>query len=158
MVWVEFEYGNAAYPLWSYGHAHGNQKQPKEFTEEVYGLKTPKGIIITCDDSKDLITVINKAGSTITIDGNKIYIGKGKGISIDNQKVVLGGGSALSEPLLKGNKTVLLLTSLLALLKTFTTITTLPTLPTAPNPATVAAITALEIQLTALTSTNTFTD
>jgi len=175
MVWVEFEYGNASYPLYSYGHRHKGNTKPEEFTEEVYGIKTPKGITITCDDEHDLITVTNADGMHLIIDkgvitlgkedgfelvikDNEITLGKDKGMKINNSAVTLGSGSTLVEPLVKGIQLELFLTSLLTFLSTFSVITTAPLLPTTPNPATPAAISALTAQLQTLKSLHSKTD
>ena len=50
MVWVEFESGNANFPMWSHGH-YGNDEKPEEFDSvNIYGFKTPEGHIVLLDD------------------------------------------------------------------------------------------------------------
>lgn len=53
MVWVEYEYGNLDYPVWSFGH-YGEKEKPQEFIgDSIYGFKTPRGNIVIIDDNKD---------------------------------------------------------------------------------------------------------
>jgi hypothetical protein len=53
VVWVEFENGNARFPIWSHGHFSKDEK-PEEFSSPlIYGFKSPKGQLIIVDDSGD---------------------------------------------------------------------------------------------------------
>lgn len=62
IVWVEFENGNARFPLWSHAHFTTGEK-PEEFeTPQVYGIKTPKGQIIVIDDRDDVEKIIINHG------------------------------------------------------------------------------------------------
>jgi len=57
LVWVEYEYGDLDYPVWSFGH-FGESDKPEEFTDDnVYGFKTPRGSIVLFNDVKDQETI-----------------------------------------------------------------------------------------------------
>lgn len=57
IVWIEFEYGNTEFPIWSHGHFSKGEK-PEEFvSSEVYGFKSPKGQLIIIDDRDDQVYV-----------------------------------------------------------------------------------------------------
>lgn len=57
LVWVEFEAGNANFPLWTHGH-FGKDEKPEEFaSSNIYGFKTPRGRIIIIDDDNDVIQI-----------------------------------------------------------------------------------------------------
>lgn len=59
MVWVEFEYGDPDYPVWSHA-SYGEDELPKEFeTVNHYGFKTPNGtlIIINDNDGKEEVLI-----------------------------------------------------------------------------------------------------
>ena len=65
LVWVEFENGNARFPLWIHGH-FGQTEKPEEFvTPQVYGFKTPKGQIIVIDDRDDVEKIIINHGENV---------------------------------------------------------------------------------------------
>lgn len=69
MVWVEYEYGNLDYPVWSFGHFGENQK-PEEFTDSnTIGFKTPNGTLILFNDIKGEESIsIRLAGYADTIE------------------------------------------------------------------------------------------
>lgn len=64
MVWVEFEYGDPDYPVWSHA-GYGEEELPKEF-ESVnhYGFKTPQGTLIIINDNDDVEEVLVKHATT----------------------------------------------------------------------------------------------
>lgn len=65
MVWVEFEYGNPDYPVWSFAGYAENEK-PSEFkTPKHYGFKTPKGSIVLINDNKDEEEILVKLNSNL---------------------------------------------------------------------------------------------
>ena len=64
MVWVEFEYGDPDYPIWSHA-AYAVDELPKEF-ESVnhYGFKTPQGTTIIINDNDDKEEILVKHASS----------------------------------------------------------------------------------------------
>lgn len=53
MIWVEFEYGDPSYPLWSPA-SYAKGEKPEEFKNSKYfGFKTPSGTILVINDNKD---------------------------------------------------------------------------------------------------------
>ena len=64
MVWVEFEYGNPDYPIWSHA-GYGEGEKPEEFkTTKHYGYKTPKGTLVLINDNKGEEEVLVKLNSS----------------------------------------------------------------------------------------------
>lgn len=88
IVWVQFEKGNAEYPLWSYSY-FGRKEMPEEFKgPTVKGFKTPLGHILYCDDDpkNPFIKVQHTNKLSITLDNEGITIwGKDKDITIKNE-------------------------------------------------------------------------
>ena len=63
MVWVEFEYGDADYPIWSHA-GYAENELPKEFeTINHYGFKTPQGTLILINDNDGKEEVLVKHAS-----------------------------------------------------------------------------------------------
>lgn len=63
MVWVEFEYGNADYPIWSHA-SYGEEEIPEEFsTVNHYGFKTPLGSIVLINDNEGEEEILVKLNS-----------------------------------------------------------------------------------------------
>lgn len=63
MVWVEYEYGNADYPVWKHA-GYALDELPEEFsTVSHYGFKTPKGSLILINDNKDEENILVKLNS-----------------------------------------------------------------------------------------------
>jgi hypothetical protein len=68
MVWVSFEHGDLAFPIWEFA-SFGKDEKPSEFdTPLKYGFKTPAGSIIIIDDTEDAESILVKR------KGNKEYI------------------------------------------------------------------------------------
>lgn len=64
MVWVEFEYGDPDYPIWSHA-GYGEEELPKEFQSvNHYGFKTPQGTLILINDNDDNEEVLIKHATT----------------------------------------------------------------------------------------------
>jgi len=62
IVWVEFENGNARFPLWTHGH-FGKGEKPIEFiSPQIYGFKSPKGQLIIIDDRDGIEQIIFNGG------------------------------------------------------------------------------------------------
>jgi hypothetical protein len=74
IVWVEFEFGDPEYPVWSHGH-YASGERPIEFTNTNYGIKTPGGNLILVDDKEDYIIFKKKGGLEVKLDkDNKVSI------------------------------------------------------------------------------------
>ena len=74
MVWVEFEYGNPRYPIWSFGYRRKGEAATlyKAEEEENYGFQSPKGNFVNVSDVDGTITAITKTGHKIVLsDGTK---------------------------------------------------------------------------------------
>lgn len=72
MVWVEFESGNADYPIWKHA-SYAEGEKPKEFkTHYHYGFKTPRGSLILINDNKDEEEIFIKHSN----DGEWVKINK----------------------------------------------------------------------------------
>lgn len=78
MVWVEFEGGNPAFPIWSFSGSNKKQPYPKEFLnkENVYGFKTNK-FILQIDDDSDTLEIIGHGNEKISINSDGISLTKG---------------------------------------------------------------------------------
>jgi hypothetical protein len=60
MVFVEYEYGNPDYPVWSHA-GYGENEKPAEFSSPYhYGFKTPNGTLIVIDDTDDAEEIMIK--------------------------------------------------------------------------------------------------
>lgn len=60
MVWVEFQYGNPDYPIWSHA-SYAEGELPVEFkTTKHYGFKTPRGTLVLINDNKETEEVLIK--------------------------------------------------------------------------------------------------
>jgi len=70
IVWVEFENGNARFPLWSHGH-FGKDEKPTEFASaQVYGFKSPKGQMVIIDDRDGQEKVIVKSMKHLILESD----------------------------------------------------------------------------------------
>jgi len=83
MVWVEFEAGNPAQPMWSLGYPLVG-KLPEEFKNtKLFGYKTLNGHSITVDDLTDTILIKHNDGNEIKITKEDIVFNQGtEGITI----------------------------------------------------------------------------
>lgn len=85
-VWVEFEGGDPARPVWVGGwFAEG--APPEGATPEKIILQTPGGHIITLDDEGGKLEITESGGASILLDSNGIELAK------DGQKIVIGSSS-----------------------------------------------------------------
>lgn len=73
-VWVEFEYGDPARPVWSY-HPWALGEMPDELkSPNVIGLVTPKGHQIILDEENDTFFLKLEGGASLKIEKNKITL------------------------------------------------------------------------------------
>ena len=65
LVWIEFEFGNTEYPIWSHAH-YAKGEKPEEFlNHKIYGFKSPMGQLVIIDDRENEVYVnLKKADST----------------------------------------------------------------------------------------------
>lgn len=86
-VWVEFEYGDPARPIWSY-HPWARGEMPEELkSPNVIGLVTPKGHYIILSEDEDVLTVQLEEGSSLRLEKDKITL-KGSSGEAENQGLV----------------------------------------------------------------------
>lgn len=86
-VWVEFEYGDPARPVWSY-HPWAQGEMPEELkSPNVIGLVTPKGHYITLSEDEDVLTIQLEEGSSLRLEKDKITL-KGSSGEAENQGLV----------------------------------------------------------------------
>lgn len=69
LVWVEFEYGDTEFPLWSHAHYSKGEKPTEFVNSKVYGFKTPSGQLVIIDDRPDEVYVKIKDAT----DNDKTY-------------------------------------------------------------------------------------
>ena len=85
LVWVEFEFGDLDYPIWSFGY-FGENERPEEFSnDEHIGIKTKAGHLIFIDDTQEQEKIlirffdqekyIDITDARILIEGNRIELG-----------------------------------------------------------------------------------
>lgn len=73
-VWVEFEYGDPARPVWSY-HPWALGEMPDELkSPNVIGLVTPKGHQIILDEENDTFFLKLEGGASLKIEKDKITL------------------------------------------------------------------------------------
>lgn len=82
MIFIEFEFGDPKFPVWSHSHFLENEV-PEEFknTNDI-GIKTPAGHIILVKEDENIIYVKHKDGNTFEIREDAIYMngGENKGL------------------------------------------------------------------------------
>lgn len=96
MVWVEFEFGNPDYPIWSYA-GYAEDEKPIEFkTVRHYGFKTPNGTTILINDNKGEEEVL------VRLNSNSDYIKINKDI-IELESPLIKNGKGGDEQGVLGN-------------------------------------------------------
>jgi hypothetical protein len=80
-VWVEFEGGNLAYPVWT-GVWWGTDEPPEAATPAQKVLRTAAGHVIVLDDDEESLTVTDANGGSVTMDSNGIAIEDANGNSL----------------------------------------------------------------------------
>jgi uncharacterized protein involved in type VI secretion and phage assembly len=94
-VWVEFEGGDAGYPIWSGCFWNkGDEVPARRGTAEQKVLKTKAGTI-RVDDSADEITIETSRGAKIVLGPQEIEISNGTGatIKLSGSQVTINGGA-----------------------------------------------------------------
>lgn len=114
MVWVEFEYGDYRYPIWSYCN---QTKEIRQLTNPHHKpgdikWKTEKGHHVLIDDTNDLIQLRHSNGYSIEINQDNIVVTTkedGSKITINGDEIIFNGGDngslmVLSEVVSKINR------------------------------------------------------
>jgi hypothetical protein len=97
MVWVEFEYGNLNYPIWTYGY-HGKNELEKEWANPQHKwFKTPDGFYIRYKSDEKVFELVLPNGQKLVIKDNISLVTEGK--------IFLGKLEEAAEPALLGDKT-----------------------------------------------------
>jgi uncharacterized protein involved in type VI secretion and phage assembly len=96
-VWIEFEGGDLAYPIWS-GTWWGDGEIPESATPDQKVLKTTSGHKIVFDDSANSIVVTDSNANTVTLDSNGIKV------EDDNSNVVTMDSAGVKVEDANGNK------------------------------------------------------
>ena len=76
MVWIEFEFGDPKFPIWSFGHLKENKSSSKHAGTGagVASFTSKKGHVIAIDDDQNLIEVLHSNGNQILLDSESINI------------------------------------------------------------------------------------
>jgi phage baseplate assembly protein V len=101
-VWVEFEGGNLAYPVYT-GSWWGTDERPEKATPAQRVLRTASGHVIVLDDDAETLTVTDANGSSVRMDADGITIEDvngntvtmtSDGITLDAPTVVVGANGS----------------------------------------------------------------
>ncbi|MEO7651420.1 MAG: phage baseplate assembly protein V [Bryobacteraceae bacterium] len=144
-VWIEFEAGNTSYPIWV-GCFWGDGQAPRnaqdgESKPALKILRTEKGLMLTLDDSAEVITLSDSSGAnviSIEAQQGKITIKGTSKVVVDAPQIELVENA--SHPVVFGDNLIQYLNQLVALFQVHTHIppTMLP-VPVMP-PATPALL------------------
>jgi phage baseplate assembly protein gpV len=137
-VWIEFEGGDLAYPVWT-GTWWGSGEVPESATPAQKVLKTSTGHAIVLDDDAGSITVTDANANTVTMDASGIVLADANGntVTMDADGITLAGstisvGDPASDNLVGFNQLNAALQQLVTLLGTHTHSSTAPGAPTSP--------------------------
>lgn len=97
-VWVEFEYGDPARPVWSY-HPWARGEMPPELqSPDIIGIVTPKGHYITlneaAEEDEDILTIQLEKGISIKAGLEKFSLEIPEGVTLEITKgeILFNGG------------------------------------------------------------------
>jgi uncharacterized protein involved in type VI secretion and phage assembly len=94
-VWIEFEAGDVARPIWS-GCWWSQNQVPNSATTDIKVLKTDSGHTITLDDTSgsESIVITDKNGSKIVMDQSGVEISSsGHSVKITSSSVSINDGA-----------------------------------------------------------------
>ncbi len=114
-VWVEFEKGNPSLPIWT-GCYWADKESPKDSSPaepKVRMIRSEKGLTVSLDDEKEVVTIRDKNSSNIiTIDAKgTIKIKSSSSVILESGTIKLGGESAV-QPVVLGFELLSYLTQL----------------------------------------------
>lgn len=75
LIWVSFEAGNPADPIWEYGHWNQKQKTPGT-NNEIFLFQSPQKQRIEFDDSTGKTRILNKDGYLLEISDKGFHMEK----------------------------------------------------------------------------------
>ena len=89
-VWIEFEGGDLAYPIWC-GTWWGTGEVPEAATPMQKVVKTASGHKVVLDDDAGTVVVTDSNGNTITLDsaGTKLEDPNGNSVTLDSSGIKL---------------------------------------------------------------------
>jgi len=141
-VWIEFEDGDLAYPVWS-GTWWGDGERPEGAGPGQKVIKTAAGHKVVLDDDAGSITVTDSNGNEVTLDssGIKLEDANGNSITLDSSGITLKGslinvGDPATDNLVAFNMLNTALTQFATMVQTHTHVGNLgaPTSPPVPPP------------------------
>ena len=92
-VWVEFEAGDLARPVWV-GGWHKDGGLPKDAAPKKFIIQTPGGHTLTLDDDGTKIEIKESGGTSITMSSDGIELKNGgQKILVGSSSVKINGGS-----------------------------------------------------------------
>jgi uncharacterized protein involved in type VI secretion and phage assembly len=106
-VWVEFEGGDLAYPIWC-GSWWGDGERPESATPKQRVLKTTSGHKLVLDDDAPSIVLADSNGNTFTLDSNgvKIEDKNGNSITLDSSGITIADANSNSIAMSSGGITM----------------------------------------------------
>jgi uncharacterized protein involved in type VI secretion and phage assembly len=118
-VWIEFEEGDLAYPIWT-GTWYGSGMIPESATPRQKVFKTSSGHKIVLDDDASSIEITDANGNTISMDQSdiKITAGQATTVTLDGPQIVFVSGG--SHPLVFGDSLLQYLSQMVSMLNTHT--------------------------------------
>jgi hypothetical protein len=89
-VWIEFERGHLAYPVWS-GTWWGDGEVPESATPAQKVIETKSGHKVVLDDDAASVVVTDSNGNQVSLDQNGIKLedGGGNSVTMDSSGIVL---------------------------------------------------------------------
>lgn len=95
MVWVQFENGDPAYPVWQYGWWRNEHEIPTGAKPDINIIQTEGGNRIIMNDTDKVIKIEDPHGHVITLNE--------KGVSIESKNISLGSLDKSKEPIVLGD-------------------------------------------------------
>jgi hypothetical protein len=94
MVWVEFEYGNPRFPIWTFGYRRKGESEETPIPDSPtdYGFATPNGNYVNISDDGNVISVQTVGGNQVVLNDDSEYIAL---ISKGGQQVVLDDAAGI---------------------------------------------------------------
>jgi uncharacterized protein involved in type VI secretion and phage assembly len=95
-VWIEFEGGNLAYPIWV-GTWWSSGERPESATPDKKVLKTRSGHKIVLDDDENSVEITDSNGNTLKMDSSGITVtdANDNSVTMDSSQITIAAGQAL---------------------------------------------------------------